>query len=182
MAYDTAFVESGGIIVSVAKWVNDATPPTLPGDYDDLGNLTEYTEEPKVTWKKHPNHRGGTETTDLMVPVKEEMSIKFTTDDITLEKLRMYYAGEFADGTTIYPLSESYEVYSVKIVQHLATGQEKTREWWKVQVAPGGAIALISHGSGDTDWAKLQFSGEILDDSVNHPTNKWGSIYVSPTT
>src|SRR3990172_371543 len=172
MPYSTEYVESGGLIAYVAKWTDDSTPPTLPGDYTDLGNVINYSEEPKVSWKKHPSHRGATETVDLMVPVKEEMMIKLSTDDITLEKLRMFYAGELSDSETIIPLTASYEVYAVKIVQVLANGQEKTREWWKVQMAPGSAIELINHGDGDTDWAKLEFAGEILDDTVNHPNNK----------
>jgi hypothetical protein len=42
---------------------------------------------------------------------------------------------------------------------------------WKVEIAPEGAFSLI----GD-EWMSMGFSGEGLDDSVNHPTSRFFSM------
>ncbi len=181
MAHTTDNYKTGGIIGFLARWIDDSTPPTLPAGYVDVGNIVSWTEEPKVTKKPHKSHRGGTETTDKKVKVKEECTLKFTTDEITLENLRMFYGGDLHTADTIYPLNSDCETYSVKIVEYLASGQALIHEWHKVEVTAAAAVELINHGDGEGDWAKLEFEGEVLDDTVNNPVSKWGKIYVSPS-
>jgi len=179
MAHSTDNYVSGGGIMYIAPWDGSTPPEEL--DYVDVGNCVSFTAEPKVIKKPHKSHRAAAETTDLKVKVREECMLKFALDELALENLRMFFQGVL-DGTAIQVLEGGEETYAVKFIEDLANGTARQVKFWKVEISAAGALEFINHGDGEGDWAKLEFEGECLDDSINHPTEKWGRIDVVPTT
>ena len=163
----------------MAQWDDDVTPPE-EADYVDIGNCIQFNIVPKVTKKIHMDHRGGVETIDKRVKVKEECQIKFVLDEFATSNLQMYFHGTLS-GTDILPMEAATCTYAMKFVDDLVSGTERTWEFWKVEISPAGALDKINHGSGDNDWAKMEFEGEVLSDITNHATQKWGDIRITPT-
>lgn len=86
------------------------------------------------------------------------------------------------DGSTLYPMEAGSTEYGFKFVEVLESGTGRTWEFWRADVNPAAALELIRDGEGEGDWGKLELEVRLLEDSINHPTCKWGQSYLSPTT
>lgn len=61
----------------------------------------------------------------------------------------------------------------MRFVSDNEVGTNLEAKMWRVKLQPDGEVALI----GD-DWSTLTFTGEILDDAINHPTTPFMDILV----
>jgi len=178
MAASVANYMSGNGIPYIAPW--DGTTPPGELDWVDLGDINKFSVQPKVTKKDHWSHRTGIQARDLRVKVKEECTLTWELTEITSANLLLYFQATLS-GSDVLIMEGGVTNYAVKFEQVLINGIEHIFTFWKADVIPGAAIELIADGTGEGDWAKLEIQAELLEDSTNHPTNKWGKIALAPT-
>lgn len=178
MGHTTTDYKSGVVIVSVRAWDGE-TPPLVGDEWRDLGNVVNYSEEPKITKKKHIARRTPLAVVDKKIPVKGECAIKITLDELNMDNLALFYsATQSVDGNTLYMLNFNAPLYyEVKIEEQLISGVELLEYWYKVELGPSAALEKVIINEGDDDWEKLELTGEVLDDSVNHPTGELASSF-----
>ncbi len=91
--------------------------------------------------------------------VTEGAAIKISYDygDVEYHRIKMYTQTEI-EGAFRY-------------VSDNPVGTQQELRMWRVSLTPGGETSMI----GD-DWSTLQFTGEVLRDSVNHPDCPYGEF------
>lgn len=119
-----------------------------------------------------------TKTTDYTVDsevgriyVVEGGSLDGVTDDTDVE---------FGVSATTYSIISGFAESSIegllRFVPDNPVGNNMELQIWRVDLAPGGDVAMI----GD-DWAVLEFTGEILKDETNHPNEPYLRVITSDT-
>ncbi len=174
MGHDIEKYQIGGGILSIAQWTG-TTPPT-EDDYVDMGNCPDAEIFSKVDVKSHECTRQGTVVEDMQVPIKTEVSIKFSLDELGVEQLAMYFQAIVDSDYSIRPLTATLQEYALLFTPDYETGEEWQYEIWRVQLSAASALKLINM----KDFSSLHFNGKVLADFANHPTNPfWGMTMVT---
>jgi hypothetical protein len=179
MAHSVDNYVSGNGIMSIYLRPTPFVEPTTP-DWVDVGDCPQFSFTPKITKKDYWGHRTGVQARDKRIKVKEEGELKITLSEFTKENLRMYLGG-LLSGTTVQIMEGGTEEYMIKFEQVLIAGEERILTFYRADFTAAGALEMINDGEGEGDWAKMEFAVQLLDDSVEHPSAKWGISEVAPT-
>jgi len=91
--------------------------------------------------------------------------------------LQMFLKATLSGGNVLFANTALENEYAVKFVSDNAAGPEEKWEFWRVKLSPGGAFGLISE-----EWATMEFTGEGLADTANHPTSPYFTVTFNTTT
>jgi hypothetical protein len=180
MAHSVENYISGNGIVSFYLRPDPFVEPE-ENDWVDMGDCPQFEFTPKVTKKDYWGHRTGVRARDKRIKVKEEGELKMTLAEFTTENLQLYMNGVL-DSQNIKIMEAGPEEYMIKFHQVLISGEAKDYIFYRAEISAAGALQMIADGEGEGDWAKMELAVMLLDDSVEHPGNKWGIIEVQPTT
>ena len=87
------------------------------------------------------------------------------------EALLVDYTYEEAAYPAVYPATNAKVEGLLRFIGDCTFGFDYEIVLWKVKLSVSGDIGFI----GD-DWAQIEFTGEVLDDSANHPNNPYGIV------
>jgi len=174
--HNTELHELGRGKLYIAEWSGGS-----PGSYEEVGNCPRFEFEVTEESLPHKESRGGIRTQDKIATIEAGYTLSFDLDEIAAANLAKYVRGEvdasdpyLIHGVTTDGLNKEY---AVKFVQDNQEGPNKTLEFWKCKLKPGGAYSVI----GD-DWSVLPFSGEGLSDKTNHPSSPYFDVKYHSTT
>ena len=166
-------------ILYVAPWDGD-TPPA-ESDFVDVGNASAVSVEPTREKLEHYSSRSGTKTKDRTAEISSGYNANFTLDEMSMANMAMFLRATI---TADFLLANENigGFYALRFISDNSYGRNFSINCWKVEIAPEGALPLI----GD-EWMTMGFSGEGLDDTLNHPTSKFFTMrftdaYASGTT
>lgn len=174
--HNTELYELGRGILSVAVWSGGA-----PGSYVDVGNCPRFEYEVAIEMLDHRESRGGVRSLDKQAVLEAGYTLSFDLDEIAATNLERFIMGEI-DGSDPYLVhalttAGTQREYAVKFVQDNQEGENKTYEFWKCKLNPGGAMSII----GD-DWSIMPFSGTGLSDDALHPSSPYFDVRYHSTT
>ena len=178
------YVPRGRGIIYVAEWTGQ-TPPTLPteipgtlNDYVDVGNATQFEVEPVSERSPHYTSREGVNLKDLNPVTTLEYTIGFTLDEMAAANLNMFLMGTLnATTRVIAGLQGVDKEYAIIFISNNPIGPNSKAYFWKVTIAPNGAIALI----GD-EYLNTAFTAEGLADTANHAASPYFDYHMATTT
>lgn len=120
--------------------------------------------------------------------VTKTLDVDYTLDAET-GRIRILASGTIADASTVLidytptaitvldqvnPVAASGTLLGfVRFVGDPVTGPIVECELWRVSISPDGTLGLISD-----DFAEFRVKGTVLSDSVNHPNEPFGRIFV----
>ena len=81
------------------------------------------------------------------------------------------YTYESASYPTAYPATRPRVEGLLRFVGNCTFGYDYEIVIWRVLLTVSGDINFISD-----EWAEIEFTGEVLDDSTNHPNNPYGMV------
>lgn len=174
--HNVELYELGRGIISIAEFSGGA-----PGAYSDVGNCPRFELEVTEESIQHRESRGGVRTIDKIASLEAGYTLSFDLDEIAADNLAKYVRGE-VDGSDPYLVhgvttAGLQKEFAVRFVQENQEGENKTFDFWRCKLTPGGAASLI----GD-EWTLLPFSGEGLSDDTNHPTSPLFDVRYHSTT
>jgi len=175
--HNTELYELGRGILSIAEWSGGS-----PGAYTDVGNCPRFEFEVTEEVITHMESRGGLRSTDKEATLEAGYTLSFDLDEIAASNMANYVRGE-VDGSNPYKIhgittAGLQKEFAVKFAQNNQEGENKTFEFWRCKLKPGGAHSVIGE-----DWGMLPFSGQGLSDDVNHSESPYFDItYASTTT
>lgn len=174
--HNTELYELGRGIMSIAVWSGGA-----PGAYSDVGNCPRFEFEVTEETIDHKESRGGLRTMDKQATLEAGYTLSFDLDEIAASNMEKYIRGDIDDSNPykIHALTTdgTQREFAVKFVQDNQEGENKTFEFWRCKLMPGGAHSVI----GD-DWNILPFNGTGLSDDSNHPTSPYFDVTYHSTT
>lgn len=174
--HNTELYELGRGILSIAEWSGGG-----PGAFTDVGNCPRFEYEVTEEVIEHKESRGGVRTTDKEATLEAGYTLSFDLDEIAASNIARYVRGEI-DGSNAYIIhgittAGLQKEFAVKFVQDNQEGENKTYEFWRAKLKPGGAHSVIGE-----DWGLLPFAGTGLADDTNHPTSPYFDITFASTT
>ena len=175
--HNTELYELGRGIMTIAEWSGGS-----PGSYVDVGNCPRFEFEVTEEVIEHKESRGGVRSTDKEATLEANYTLSFDLDEIAASNMANYVRGE-VDGVDPYKVhalttSGLQKEFALKFVQDNQEGENKTFEFWRCKLKPGGAHSVIGE-----DWGMLPFAGTGLSDDANHPTSPYFDVtYASTTT
>jgi hypothetical protein len=127
-------------------------------------------------------------TDAITYTVGTDYEISTSLKDDTIGRIFIKENSTIVDGATIHVTyghsALSYDLISafantqitgkLRFVSDNPAGLQQELQVWTVSLTPTGDTAMI----GD-DWSTLGFTGEILKDEVNHPTNPYMAIIMN---
>lgn len=161
--------KTGGANIYFAAWTG-STPPTLPGDYEHIGNCPQFSTEPKFEKLIHKSSMGAVFEEDQSRIIERSLGIKLTLDEINVDNVTMFFGGVKEDEHTVRLLEDATKTVAVKMVSSDDQGPKWTIELWKVELSGAGAIEWITM----SQYAKMELQGKVLSDVANHPSNRFG--------
>lgn len=174
--HNTELYELGRGILYIATWSGGA-----PGAYSDVGNCPRFDFEVTTEDLQHKESRGGVRSTDKEAVLEAGYTLSFDLDELAASNMAKYVQGDVDDSNAykIHALTTAgtQREFAVKFVQDNQEGENKTFEFWRCKLKPGGASSVISD-----DWNVLPFSGSGLSDDTNHPTSPYFDVTYHSTT
>lgn len=161
-------------IVSIAEWSGGSI-----GSYQDVGNCPSMEITPTQEKLDHFSSRSGYRTKDKSVVIEVGYTLSFELDELAASNLKKFLMGTASGGNIISGLQDASKEYALRLVEDNPTGPNKTWDFWKLTIAPGGALALIGDGSA---WASMSFTAEGLSDTAGHPTSPYVTVTYATTT
>lgn len=161
-------------IISIAEWTNGSI-----GSYQDMGNCPSMEITPTQEKLDHYSSRSGYRTKDKSVIIELGYTLNFELDELAAENLTKFLVGTLSGGNIISALQGTEKEYAIRFVEDNPTGPNKTWNFWKLSIAPGGALNLIGDGS---NWASMSFAAEGLADTAGHPTSPYITVTFATTT
>lgn len=155
--------------IEVGEWSGD-TPPTYPGDFTDVGNVTEFTMAVTEEIKDHFATRSGTRLKDKSVILETGYDLGLTLDEKSLYNLAMFLKGTIA-GNVIHANTQLQKEYALKFTSDNAEGINEVWDLWKLKLSPNGTMSLISD-----EWAEMSFDGKGLADLTNHASSPYFDV------
>lgn len=174
--HNTELYELGRGILEIAEFSGGA-----PGAYTDVGNCPRFEFEVTEEVIEHKESRGGLRSKDKEATLEAGYMVSFDLDEIAASNMEMYIRGEVdgSDPYTFHALTTAgtQREYALRFTQDNQEGPNKTFNFWRCKLKPGGAHSVI----GD-DWNMLPFSGAGLADDTNHPDGPYFSVKYHSTT
>ena len=81
------------------------------------------------------------------------------------------YTYEACDIPTIKPMTNTKVEGLIRFVGNCTHGADYEIVHWRVKLQASGDINFISD-----EWAQMEFTAEVLDDSINHPDSPYGML------
>lgn len=171
--HNTELYELGRGTMYIAEWSGGG-----PGEYTDVGNCPRLEMEVTEESLAHKESRGGVKSQDKVVTLEAGYTLSFDLDEIAAINFAKYIRGEL-DGNTIHAITPTglNKEYAIRFIQDNQTGPNKTFNFWRCKLKPGGAYSAISD-----EWSILPFSGEGLSDYTNHPNSPYFDVTYHTTT
>lgn len=166
---------SGNGVPSIAQWYDGATPPE-EADFVALGEIVEFTIQPKTTKKNHKSHSTGVSSIDDRVSVYQEGEIKITLSNFVAQNLQLYWQSTVNEDGSQQIMDAADYLYWLRFDQVLRRGIPCRYDFVKVDFMPAAALNLLADGDGEGDWGKMELTGFMLKDA----TLGWGTI--TPTS
>lgn len=164
-AHSTELYSLGKGILSFDRLVGGT-----PSGLRDMGNATAFTIQPTIEKLEHFSSREGVKKKDKTAILSAALSVKFTLDEYDKENLAMALFGSVA-GSVINLLDTTLVEGHIKFVGAGDYGPKFQVDLWYCSLNASAEVPFISE-----DWGTIQFEGEVLDDSANHPTQPYGTI------
>jgi hypothetical protein len=162
--------KTGGADVYFAPW-SGSTPPTLPDDYDHVGNCPSFTTSPEFNKLIHKSSQEATLEEDASRVIEKILNIKLELDELNVDNVANFFSGTKADEYTVYLMEADTKTFAVKLVSADTEGPQWTIELWKVEISGGGDLEWIAMG----EYATMTLDGKVLSDVANHPTSRYGN-------
>lgn len=112
--------------------------------------------------------------TDYLVDTTAGLIMALSTGSITdSETLHISY--DYADiaSTQINAVTNPSTTGYLKFVGDPAAGIAFEGEFWQVDLTANGDIGFIT----ESDWATIEYTGEVAKDEIGHPTSPYFNIY-----
>lgn len=161
-------------VVSIAEWSGGSV-----GTYHDVGNCPSMEITPTREKLDHYASRSGYRTKDKSVTIELGYTLNFDLDEIAAANLTKFLVGTMSGGNIVSALQGSDKEYAIRLVEDNPTGPNKTWDFWKLSIAPGGAMQLVGDGSA---WAMMSYTCEGLTDTAGHPTSPYFTVTFATTT
>jgi len=162
-------------VVYLGDW-SGSTPPTDPGDYNDVGNCSSAEVEPSVERLPHYSSRGGFRTKDRNPIIESNYTVNLVLDELAAVNVKRFLMGTNT-GRTVHMLTAPNQEYGLKIVEDNPIGPNKTWKFWRGTLAPNGPMQLI----GD-EYVTMSYTFEGLADAANNPNSQYGDVVYDTTT
>jgi len=106
--------------------------------------------------------------------------------DYTTGRILIIIGGTIAENQTLH-IDYGYDAYTIPVIKPMTNtkvegllrfvgncthGPNYDSVFWRVKLQASGDINFISD-----DWAQMEFTAEVLDDSINHPDSPYGEHY-----
>lgn len=128
-----------------------------------IGNCTQFDVTPSVDSLDHFSAMAGVKTKDKSVVLTKTLTIDLTLEEFTAENMALALfgdgVGEDTDGNKRIDIFASSEVSGrLELTGSNDIGPRWDYDLPNVTFKPNGAISAI----GDSDWANVQVTGEVL--------------------
>jgi len=164
-------------ILWIAAW-SGTTPPTDPGDFEDIGNAPSIEVEPSVERLPHYSSRTGLRLKDKNPIIQSEYAINFELDEPAAAQMNLFLMGTLSGSNVIQALEAANIEYALKFVSDNPFGPNQTWKFHKVSLAPNGPVQLIGE-----EYMTMSFAGEGLADTANNADSPYMTVtYVTTTT
>lgn len=171
----TTLYTLGRGVLSIAEWEGETPPVT--DDYEDVGDCQEFTVEVTEEKLEHFTRRSGARNKDKVVVLEAGYNLSFTLNEGSVNNLKRYLKGTM-DGTNVIQAGTALMAeFALLFESDNPTGMNERWEFWKCELAPDGAMSLISD-----EWRAIPFSGAGLADTANHSTSPYFNVTVLTTT
>lgn len=161
-------------ILYIAEWSGGSI-----GTYKDMGNCPTAEIEPVIERLPHYSSRSGFRIKDKNPIISTEYTVRFDLDEMAAQNLAKFLMGSVAGGNIISAMQDTDKEYAIRLVEDNPAGPNKTWDFWKLTLGPGGPLQLIGDGSA---WAVMSLQGEGLADVAGHPTSPYITVTFATTT
>jgi hypothetical protein len=164
-------------ILYIGEW-DGTTPPTDPGDFEDMGNASSIEVEPTVERLAHYSSRTGFRTKDKNPIIQSDYNVNFELDEMAAVNVNRFLMGTLSGTNVIQALQAADAEFSLKFVSDNPLGPNQTWKFHRLTLAPNGALQLIGE-----EWMIMSFTGEGLSDVANNSASPYFTVtYVTTTT
>jgi hypothetical protein len=176
-AHSTDLYAIGKGILYIAEW-DGTTPPTDPGDYEDMGNASSIEVEPTVERLPHYSSRSEFRTKDKNPIIQSEYVVNFDLDEISTKNVNRFLMGSLSGANVVQALQSANAEFALKFVSDNPLGPNQTWNFWRGTLAPNGAMQLIGE-----EWMVMSYTFEGLADTANNPNSPYfTTTFVTTTT
>ena len=143
----------------------------LPTGLRHLGNAPALALAVAIEKLDHFSSMEGVRKKDHSVVLTQGATVKFTLDEYAAENLALAVFGTLTGGV-INLLDSSQIEGELHFIGNSSVGPNYYLKLWRVSLKPTGDLSMIA----ETDWAKIEFEGEVLQDITGHPSQPYGTM------
>lgn len=169
----TTLYTLGKGILSIGEWSGE----NPPSSYSDVGDCPKFDVEVTEEVLEHFSSRSGTKTKDKVVIIEVGYNVSFDLHEKSFANLQRFLKATKSGSNILLANTALTKEYAVKFVSDNPAGPNETWEFWKMKLAPAGALSMI----GDS-WMALSFTGSGLSDITNHATSPYFTVTFETTT
>jgi hypothetical protein len=164
-------------VLWIAPWVG-TTPPTDPGDFEDIGNAPSIELEPSVERLPHYSSRTQIRLKDKNPIIQTDYVLNFELDEPAAAQMNLFLMGNLTNGSIISALQNADAEFALKFISDNPFGKNQTWRFHRVSLAPNGPIQLIGE-----EYMTMAFTAEGLADTANHASSPYVTVnYLTTTT